>query len=133
MIVVLDASAAMEIALNREYESDFRKILLQSDLVIAPNTFASEITNSFWKYGIHKELSEDKCQRGIDYCLELVDDFIETNNLCKEVFFEALNRNHPAYDLFYLVLARRNNASIITRDAKMKKIAKEMKIKYLEN
>ena len=132
MIIVLDASAAMEIALNREYGPDFKNILIQSDLIITPNIFASEITNSFWKYGIKKELSLDKCQRGIDYCLDLVDDFIETNSLCKEVLFEAINRNHPAYYLFYLVLARRNSAFIITRDLKMKNIAKEMKIAYLE-
>jgi predicted nucleic acid-binding protein len=128
MIAVLDASAAMEIALNKEYTKEFKNKLKECDLVIAPNTFASEITNAFWKYGTHKELSEENCQNGIDYCLGLIDDYIDTNSMCKEVLFESIHRNHPAYDLFYIVLARRNNAVLISRDVKMKKIAKNMNV-----
>ena len=128
MIVVLDANAAMEIVLNREYGEQFKGVLKKSDLVITPNTFASEITNSFWKYAMHKELSEEQCQKGIEYCLDLVDDFIDTNSMCKEVFSEAIDQEHSAYDVYYLVLARRNNAVILTRDKKMKNIASIMKI-----
>ena len=66
MIVVLDASAAIEIALNKVDSNHFRKLLLQSDLVLAPDTFPSEITNSFWKYGLYSDLPLDKCEKGID-------------------------------------------------------------------
>jgi hypothetical protein len=47
VIIVLDAGAAIEIALNREHGNTFREILRNSDLVIAPNIFPSEITNVF--------------------------------------------------------------------------------------
>ncbi len=50
MIIVLDASAAIEIALKREFSNQFRELLRNSDLVLAPDTFPSEITNIFWKY-----------------------------------------------------------------------------------
>jgi Predicted nucleic acid-binding protein, contains PIN domain len=131
MIIVLDASAAMEVALNKEYGKQFKELLKKSEIVIAPDTFPSEITNSFWKYSFYSELSPDKCEKGIEYCLDLVDDYINTRTLCREVFSESIKRGHPAYDLFYLVLARRNNASILTRDKKMKKIANEMKINVI--
>jgi predicted nucleic acid-binding protein len=128
MIVVLDASAALEIALNREDSKRFRMILAESDVVIAPNTFPLEITNAIWKYRVFSSVDQDKCEIAINYCLDLVDDYIETKDICREVFSESVNHKHPAYDLFYLILARRNSASILSKDKKMIKIAKEMRI-----
>ena len=131
MIVVLDASAAIEIALNKGNGDNFRNLLKSSDLVIAPDTFPSEITNVFWKYANYSDLPADKCSNGIDYCLDLIDDYIETKNLCREVLSESIIRKHPAYDLFYLVVARRHNAAILSNDKKMKYIATELKIKII--
>jgi predicted nucleic acid-binding protein len=128
MIVVLDASAAIEIALNRESGKIFQEILLASDIVIAPDTFLSEITNVFWKYAYYSNMEREKCEKGIDFCLDLVDDYIDTKSLCREVFFESVNYEHSAYDLFYLVAARRHNATIITKDKKLISTAKKMNI-----
>lgn len=132
MIVVLDASAALEIALDRAYGRHFKDILKTSDLVIAPDTYPSEIANAFWKYGTRGELPVDRCEKGIRYCLNLIDDYRWSKDLCGEVFAEAMRTRHPAYDLFYLVLARRNNAGILTRDKKIMHLAKEMRIQTWE-
>ena len=132
MIIVLDASAAIEIALNKESGNSFRELLLNSDLVIAPDTFPSEITNVFWKYAYHSNMEKDKCEKGIDYCLDLVDDYIDTKSICREVFLESINNEHSSYDIFYLVVARRHNASLITKDKKMISIAKNLKISVIE-
>ena len=53
MITVLDASAAVEIVLDKADSLRFRDLLLQSELVLAPDTFPSEITNTFWKYALY--------------------------------------------------------------------------------
>jgi len=131
MIIVLDASAAIEIALNKDDSHRFREFLLQSELVLAPDTFPSEITNAFWKYGLYADLPLQKCEKGIDYCIDLVDDYVNTKNFCREVFSESIKSEHPAYDLFYLILARRNNAYMITKDKKMIKMASELKVKIM--
>lgn len=128
MIVVLDASAAIEIALNNEKSERFRCILKDSDLVIAPDTFPSEITNVFWKYAHFSKMPTDHCEKGIEYCLDLIDDYIETKSLCREVFAESVRNKHSSYDLFYLVAARRYNASLLSKDSKMIKIAKQLGI-----
>jgi len=132
MIVVLDASAAIEIALNKSSARLFQDTLLESDLVIAPDTYPSEITNVFWKYVSFSEIEQAKCEKGIDYCLDLVDDFIDTKNICREVFLESLNTKHSSYDVFYLIVARRHNAVLLTKDKKMISIAKQLRIKVLE-
>ena len=131
MITVLDASAAVEIALNLEKAELFKKCINEADLVLAPNTYPSEICNVFWKYQNFSKLDAGKCGKGIDYCIDLIDDFVDTTLMCREVYGEAVKYKHPVYDLFYLVLARRQNATLITKDKKMQLIATSMKISLL--
>jgi predicted nucleic acid-binding protein len=128
MIIVLDASAALEIALNRESGEIFRGELKKSDLVISPDIFPSEITNAFWKYACFSKLDIEKCKEGINYCINLVDDYIQTKTICTEVFTESVISAHSAYDIFYLIVARRNGALLLTKDKKLKKKAKELNI-----
>jgi predicted nucleic acid-binding protein len=128
MIVVLDASAAIEIALNREFGKTFQELLSEAELVLAPDLFPSEITNVFWKYASYADLPVEKCIKGIDFCLDLIDDYIVSKSLYREVFSEGIKTKHSAYDLFYLVVARRHNATIITRDKKMMAIALQLRV-----
>ena len=128
MTIVLAASAALEIALNRESGELFRGELKKSDLVISPDIFPSEITNAFWKYASFSNLDIEKCKEGINYCINLVDDYIQTRAICTEVFTESVILEHSAYDIFYLIVARRNGALLLTKDKKLKKKAKELNI-----
>jgi predicted nucleic acid-binding protein len=85
MTVVIDASAAVGIALNKGAAQAFGKRIDEADLVLAPDTFPAEVTNVFWKYGNLSSLPLDTCRTGISYCLELVDDFIGTQYVWREV------------------------------------------------
>ena len=131
MIVVIDASAAVEVALNRIDALFFRKKLEDADLVLAPDIYPSEIANVFWKYGNFSDLSEELCEKGRAFCMELVDDYLPSTDVCREVLSESLRIGHPSYDVFYLIAARRNNAFLLTKDRKMRSIARELKIKVL--
>lgn len=131
MNVVVDASAAIEIALGNEFSQPFQEVLNEADVVLAPDTFPAEITNVFWKYGHHSHLPAEKCQHGIAYCLDLIDDYVPTQYLCREVFSESIRLKHAAYDIFYLVVARRNDASVLTRDKKMIEAAKILGVAVL--
>ena len=119
MTVVVDASAAIEIALNTESARALRETLDDSELVLAPDTYPAEVTNVFWKYARFSNIPGEKCQIGISYCLDLVDDYINTQHICREVFSESLRSKHSAYDMFYLIVARRNDAVVVTRDRKL--------------
>ncbi|MDD3981644.1 MAG: type II toxin-antitoxin system VapC family toxin [Spirochaetales bacterium] len=128
MIVVLDASAAAGIALNAANAEILDKYLYEADIVIAPDTYPSEICNVFWKYAAFSNLDPAKAQKRINFCIDLVDDYIDTAPMWREVFAESVKYRHPVYALFYLVLARRQNAILLTNDEKMKRLAKDMKI-----
>lgn len=125
MIIVIDASAALEIALNRTLGEAYKQNIVRSDLVLVPDIYPSEITNALWKYVAFAKQDIGECEKALDLCMSLVDDIVSTRDLSREVLYEATRFNHPAYDMFYLVVARRNGASILSRDKKMAKIAKE--------
>ena len=131
MIVVIDASAAVEVALNRIDALFFRKKLEDADLVLAPDIYPSEIANVFWKYGKFSDVSEELCEKGRTFCMELVDDYLSSIDVCREVLSESLRIGHPVYDVFYLIAARRNNAFLLTKDRKLQSIARELTIKVL--
>lgn len=128
MTVVLDASAAIEVFLNKPDAERFKTIISQADLILTPDTFPSEITNVFWKYASYSDFDLKKCESGIKYCLELIDDFIDTKEICHEVFSESLKNKHSSYDIFYLIVARRNNSTILSKDKKLIQVAKSLGI-----
>jgi predicted nucleic acid-binding protein len=129
MRVVVDASAAVEIALNNAEAEKFSRILLEAEMVIAPDIFAPEITNVFWKYGSLSNVPAEQCEKALEYCLDLVDDYVPTRDLCREVYVESMRTKHPAYDIFYVITARRHSASILTKDKKVKKAAEKLGVK----
>jgi predicted nucleic acid-binding protein len=73
----------------------------------------------------------EQCARGIDYCIALVDTYIQTKPMCREVLSESVKTSNAAYDFFYLMTARRYGASLVSRDKKLKKIAQNLGIAIL--
>ncbi len=123
MIVVLDASGAVEIALEKEKSKYFLEILKNTDLIISPDTFVSEVTNVFWKYKKFQQFTDEICMKGIEFCVNLIDDFIPSKDLWRESYFEGVKNSSSTYDMFYLVTAKRNFGKIVSMDKKLNEIA----------
>jgi predicted nucleic acid-binding protein len=128
MTVVLDVSAAMQIILKKEKIDLFSDVLNKASWVIAPTLYVSEITNVLWKYHKHNILKHEECLQYIQDGIDLIDDFFSEKDLWKEVLRESIISDHPAYDMFYAVLARRNDATLISNDKDLIKICKKIKI-----
>lgn len=129
MICVLDASAAIEVFLNRPGSKDLQEHLSTANLVVSPDLFCSEVSNVFWKLLKADQLSREDCESGIDTCLSLVDDLIPMSELSQEVFAAAITNNMTAYDMYYAVTTRRYNGRLLTMDKKLKEAAKKMKLR----
>jgi len=125
MTVVVDASGAVEIALKNPRSEDFRKILQKADVILAPDTFISEVTNVFWKYKKFSTFSDEICLNGIEFCINLIDDFVSSKELWRESYSEGIKNQSSTYDMFYLVTARRNSGMIISMDKKLNAIAEK--------
>ena len=50
MIWILDASAAIEIVLQREHANSIQNDIRMANYVISPQLFVLEVANVFWKY-----------------------------------------------------------------------------------
>jgi predicted nucleic acid-binding protein len=125
MICVLDASAAIEVYLNRPGSKDIHEHLRTANLVVAPDLYCSEVSNVFWKLLKADQLSREHCESGIDTCLNLVDDLIPMSELSQEVFAAAIANNMTAYYMYYTVITRRYHRRLLTMDKKLKEAGKK--------
>ncbi len=128
MIVVVDVSAAVEVLLQKETQTQFSKYLKEASWVIAPDLYIAELSNVFWKYHRAKVISRPDCIAYVESGINLIDDFIETRELWKEALGEGIKNNHSIYDMYYAVLARRNDAVLLTKDETLANLCKKMKI-----
>ena len=63
-------------------------------------------------------------QDGID----MIDDFIETRKLWKEALAEGMKNNHSIYGMYYAILARRKDTTLITNDGALAKMCENLSI-----
>ncbi len=131
MIVVLDASAGIEIGLGRDNAKKYNEVLEQASKVITSDIYKAEATNVLWKYVKAKLLTKDVALQRLQYCLNLVDEYIDITENNQESLVESIRIGHSVYDLLYLTIARRNGAILITQDKKLKDIAKKQGIEIL--
>ncbi|WP_417296788.1 type II toxin-antitoxin system VapC family toxin [Ellagibacter isourolithinifaciens] len=131
-MVVIDANAALEMAFGGERGDALRALLLQGEEAIAPSVFHSEVSNACFKYAAFGSVGEEKAQVLLDRVEALVDCFHDDASLAKEALSESIRYRHPAYDMFYLVLARRTGATLFTLDKKMWALARDMHVNCIE-
>jgi predicted nucleic acid-binding protein len=129
MIVTIDVSGAVQIILKKEKANKFMDAVDNADIVIAPDIFIPELTNTFWKYHRAKIFTEDECIQFIDDGISLIDDFI--GGFWKEAFREGIKNNHPVYDMYYAAVTRQNNGILITNDNGLSKICNKLSIQCI--
>jgi predicted nucleic acid-binding protein len=114
--LVLDASAAIGIATGRATANPLRLALPEADEVLAPGLFVAEVTNTIWKYHEFSDLTLGAGDSLLEDAIGLVDTLVS----CRELYraASALSRaaHRPGYDMFYLALARREGAQLLTLD-----------------
>jgi predicted nucleic acid-binding protein len=130
--LVLDTSAGVEVALWRTRAKPIVSLLNDAEWVIAPDLYMMEAANTFWKLGRFSETPLDKCEKGLESTISIIDDFFGSRDLFRESFSLACLASHPVYDMLYCVLARRHNAQLVTLDKKLSSIAVKHGVKVAE-
>ena len=123
MKIVLDASAALEVALNRTRAAELSAHLDGADGVLAPELFVPEVVNAIWKLHHFGNLSLSACDGALEVLLEFVDTLVSCKELYHEAFLLSRTIRRPAYDMFYLALAKREDAALMTLDRALRKEA----------
>ena len=128
MIIVLDASAGIEIVLNRPQSSRLKKYIEDCRKVISSDLYKAEVTNTLWKYLRAGLLSKEKCIELLRLAQDLVDEFHDISENNHESLLESVRLNHSSYDMLYFTLARRTGALLLTVDKKLISLAKKADI-----
>ena len=131
MRLVIDTSAAIEIVLGRGKSVEFARLLEDADEVLAPELIVPEVVNTIWKYHQFENLSLTICDRSIELALGLVDVLVPCKELYRETFLLARAARRSAYDMFYLALARREDAALLSTDGALKKEGERQGLRVL--
>ncbi|MBC8391855.1 MAG: type II toxin-antitoxin system VapC family toxin [Deltaproteobacteria bacterium] len=131
MIFVIDTSAAIEMILQREQANYLGKHVAESEWIITPSLYISEVTNVFWKYHIFRDMPIELCETAIENAVAIPDEFAHEKELYKESFALGCLTRKPIYDMLFLVLARRHNAYLMTMDKSLKQAAQKNSIRVI--
>lgn len=133
MKVVLDASAACELVLQRPQSERLDAIVRATDEVLVPELYVAEVANVLWKYVKARELDLERSHRCLEAALNLCDRIVAMPSLIHEALVMSCVTKHPVYDAMYLILARRNGARLLSLDRKLQAMAKENGIPCCES
>lgn len=111
---VIDASVAAK-WLAPEVESLLADELLDDDL-IAPDLLFAEVANILWKKQLRGEIDAMTLTLAARWLLQLPIQVHDSASLLVEAAALAVRLKHPAYDCFYLALAVRTDAALVTAD-----------------
>jgi predicted nucleic acid-binding protein len=129
--IVVDASAAIEVALNRRGAAALIEALAVAEEVLAPDLFIAEVTNVIWKYHHFENLDLATCEQALAVAVQIPDALVCSRDLHREAFLLARSCGRAACDMFYLALAQREDASLVTLDGAFRKVAKKQSVRVL--
>ena len=114
---VVDASVAAK-WLAPEPESRLAETLLDDELIV-PDLLFAEVGNILWKKQLRGEMDAAATQIGARWLLQVPVQVHDSAGLLADALALALQLQHPAYDCFYLALARRVDAPLMTADRRL--------------
>ena len=129
MTIVVDASVAAKWILPEAGSSVAAALRQQDSELIAPSLLAAEIGNAIWKAARRGNVSTSEALTGIEAALIWFETLIPIEELRVRALALAIELGHPIYDCFYLALAERENAPLVTADEAMIAAARKAKIK----
>ena len=118
-MIVLDASAAIEIAFQSEDGIGLKGMISKNEKVISCSLLGVETASVVRKVKRNQKLTQSDADRYYSETLALVDTFYPIEELQHEAFRESVRLAHSVYDMFYFVLARRTGGTLFTTDLKL--------------
>jgi len=131
MIAVIETSAAVAVALGRSVPAALSQTLVEAELVLAPELFVAEITNLFWRYHHREGMPLPECKAALEDAMALPDEIVAQRELSREVFAMACHAGSTAYNMFFVVLARRYDAALLTVDPRLREVAVKLGVGQL--
>jgi predicted nucleic acid-binding protein len=97
--------------------------------MIARSLILAEVGNALWKSARRGEISKPDAVRALAAAAAHLTALVGVADLAETATALAIDLGHPVYDCFYLALAQRESAAMVTADARSLAAARKARIK----
>ncbi len=129
MTLVVDASVAVKWVLPEQGAERAARLQEEAGDFIAPAIIVPEIASAIWKRVRRKEMGLLDAVSALQIATALVGRLYPTEDLAPEALELAVRFDHAVYDCFYLALADREGAVIVTADNEQFQLARRARVK----
>ena len=129
MTLVIDASVAVKWVLPEQGAERAAALRGQPDELIAPTLIAAEIGSTMRKQVAANQLAAAQALSAAEIATGLLNRLVPIPELAGRALELAIELRHPIYDCYYLALAEREDAALLTADEELIAKAKRAKIK----
>jgi predicted nucleic acid-binding protein len=127
MILIVDASVAVKWVLPEADSERAAALRKPGDDLVAPSLVAAEIGNALWKSAMRGDIGKSEATAALPVALAHFALLVPVEELVTRAIELAINLRNPIYDCFYLALAERERASLVSADARLLDAARRMK------
>jgi predicted nucleic acid-binding protein len=124
-MLVVDASVAAQWVLPEARSGAANALRQTGEPLIAPDLAYAEIGNAIWKRAVQRELTAAEATEALSAAVGVYTSLIPMAELAARATEIAIAIKHPIYDCFYLALAERENAPLISADKRLLSTAKK--------
>lgn len=119
MTIVVDASIALKWLLPEPDSIDAEGVASGDHLLIAPTLVIAESCNAVWKRLRRGQVAAEHAQLVVARLPKFFDALVADAGLAPMAMTIARALDHPVYDCFYLALAEREEATLVTADRRL--------------
>lgn len=124
-MLVIDGSAAMDIAARTDKGMALRKIVLEGDETASLTSLRLDLANQFARFMRMRAISRKVTLECLEAMLTLVDQFVPYEELLPEAFRYIVDRDLTINDALYYALARHLGATLLTSNAELAALCQE--------
>ena len=128
MTLVIDACVAIKFVTREQGTDQANALLASENALIAPDLMQIETAHGLWKKVAAKEIHQLDAVAGLAALPELFERFVPASDFLRDAQALSFALKHSIYDCFYLALAQRENAVLVTADRKFWNAAKRAKL-----
>lgn len=129
MTCVVDASIAVKWVVPEALSTKADELLAREGELLAPDLLLVEVANVLWKKTVRTELSARDADRAFTLLMQFGIDLRPSAPLLGRAMQLARLLGHPVYDCVYLVLAEREDATLVTADARLLDRVKQRRLR----
>lgn len=118
MKLTIDTSVALKLIIDEPGTEAALALVESNATLIAPDLIHAEISNALWSNVISKRISREDALSLVGQWQPLLDEFHPASELAADALRLAFEIDHAVYDCYFLALAKREDAMLVTADVR---------------